>query len=101
MDDETPGWCRNLIEAGRLQPGEQVFVMVDEPLVEQGSQLAEAVRQAGGQPRLELWAGPDRPLAARAARRDRGREGGDALLLPLAGSRAVMKLAPGSRCSRQ
>lgn len=62
MDDETPGWCRNLIEAGRLERGEQVLVIVDEPLVEQGSQLAEAVKQAGGRPRLELWAGPSRPL---------------------------------------
>lgn len=62
MIDETPGWCRNLIEAGRLEPGEEVLVIVDEPLVEQGSQLAEAVKQAGGEPRLELWAGPNRPL---------------------------------------
>jgi Thermophilic metalloprotease (M29) len=62
VDDETPGWCRNLIEAGRLEPGESVLVIVDEPLVEQGSQLAEAVRQAGGQPRLELWTGAARPL---------------------------------------
>jgi hypothetical protein len=62
MPDDTPGWCRNLIEAGRLEPGEEVLVIVDEPLVEQGSQLAEAVKQAGGQPRLELWAGPNRPL---------------------------------------
>jgi hypothetical protein len=61
--DEMPGWCRNLIEAGRLEPGEEVLVIVDEPLVEQGSQLAEAVRRAGGRPRLELWAGPKRPLA--------------------------------------
>jgi hypothetical protein len=63
VDDETPGWCRNLIEAGRLEEGERVLVMVDEPLVEQGSQLAEAVRQAGGRPRLELWVGSSRPLA--------------------------------------
>jgi hypothetical protein len=62
MAEETPGWCRNLIDAGRLEPGENVLVMVDEPLVEQGSQLADAVRQAGGRPRLELWAGADRPL---------------------------------------
>jgi Thermophilic metalloprotease (M29) len=59
---ELPGWCRNLIEAGRLEAGEEVLVIVDEPLVEQGSQLAEAVKQSGGRPRLELWAGPDRPL---------------------------------------
>jgi hypothetical protein len=63
MNDDMPGWCRNLIEAGRLEPGEEVLVIVDEPLVEQGSQLADAVRQAGGRPRLELWAGPTRPLA--------------------------------------
>jgi hypothetical protein len=62
MAEEMPGWCRNLIEAGRLVAGEEVLVIVDEPLVEQGSQLAEAVQQAGGRPRLELWAGPNRPL---------------------------------------
>lgn len=62
LGDELSGWCRNLIEAGRLEAGEEVLVIVDEPLVEQGSQLAEAVRQAGGHPRLELWAGPTRPL---------------------------------------
>jgi hypothetical protein len=58
LSDETPGWCRNLIEAGRLEPGERVLVMVDEPLVVQGSQLADAVKQAGGQSRLELWPAP-------------------------------------------
>jgi Thermophilic metalloprotease (M29) len=63
MDAEMPGWCRNLIDAGRLVPGEEVLVIVDEPLVEQGSQLADAVQQAGGRARLELWAGPNRPFA--------------------------------------
>jgi hypothetical protein len=62
MDEEMRGWCRNLIDAGRLEPGEQVLVIVDEPLVIQGSQLADAVKQAGGSPRLELWAGRNRPL---------------------------------------
>lgn len=62
-DMEMPGWCRNLIEAGRLEAGEDVLVIVDEPLTVQGSQLADAVKQAGGTPRLELWAGPNRPLA--------------------------------------
>jgi hypothetical protein len=62
MDEEMRGWCRNLIEAGRLEPGEDVLVVVDEPLVEQGAQLADAVTQAGGQPRLELWAGRNRPF---------------------------------------
>jgi hypothetical protein len=60
---EMPGWCRNLLDAARLRPDEEVLVYVDEPLVEQGSQMADAVRQAGGRPRLELWAGPRRPLA--------------------------------------
>jgi 2,5-dihydroxypyridine 5,6-dioxygenase len=59
---ELPGWCRNLVEAGRLRPGEEVLVVVDEPLIEQGSQLALAVSEAGGRPHLELWAG-ERPLA--------------------------------------
>ena len=45
-----PGWCRNLIEAGGLRAGEEVLVFVDEPLVEQGSQLATAVKEAGGRP---------------------------------------------------
>lgn len=57
-----PDWCVNLILAGRLQPGERVLVVVDKPLAEEGSQLAAAVRDAGGEPRLELWAG-ERPLA--------------------------------------
>jgi hypothetical protein len=63
MADEMRGWCRNLIEAGRLEAGEDVLVIVDEPLIVQGSQLADAVKQAGGRPRLELWAGSRRPLA--------------------------------------
>ena len=56
-----PGWCTNLVAAGRVQSGENVLVVVDEPLVEEGSQLAAAVAEAGGRPQLELWAG-DRPL---------------------------------------
>ncbi len=59
---DTPGWCRNLVDAGRLQPGEEVLVVVDEPLIEQGSQLTAALKEAGGRPHLELWAG-ERPLA--------------------------------------
>jgi hypothetical protein len=56
------GWCRNLIQAGGMRPGERVLVVVDEPLVEEGSELAAAVREAGGEPQLELWVG-ERPLA--------------------------------------
>jgi Thermophilic metalloprotease (M29) len=58
-----PGWCRNLIEAGRVEEGERVLVVVDEPLVEEGAQLADAVRAAGAEPRLELWAAEERPMA--------------------------------------
>ena len=39
-------------------------MVVDEPLVEEGAQLASAVAAAGGEPRLELWAAPVRPMAA-------------------------------------
>ncbi len=59
-----PGWCENLVGAGGLKPGERVLVVVDEPLLEEGAHLAAAVRDAGGEPRLELWAGDSRPLAA-------------------------------------
>jgi hypothetical protein len=59
-----PGWCENLVVAGGLQPDERVLVVVDEPLLEEGSQLAAAVKDAGGEPRLELWGGNQRPLAA-------------------------------------
>ena len=57
-----PTWCENLLRAGRLERGEPVLVLVDEPLVEEGSQLLAAIEDAGGRPRLELWAGK-RPLA--------------------------------------
>jgi len=58
-----PRWCENLIKAGGLQAGERVLVVVDEPLLAEGAQLAAAVKDAGGEPRLELWAG-ERPLSA-------------------------------------
>jgi hypothetical protein len=56
------GWCENLIGAARVGDGERVLVVVDEPLAEEGSELAAAVADAGGQPELHLWAG-ERPLA--------------------------------------
>jgi Thermophilic metalloprotease (M29) len=62
-----PGWCRNLVGAARIEPGEHVLIVVDEPLVEEGSQLLAAVKDAGAEPRLELWAGK-RPLASAPAR---------------------------------
>jgi hypothetical protein len=57
-----PGWCLNLVDAGRVKAGERVLVVVDEPLVEEGSQLADALRSAGAEPRLELWADETRPM---------------------------------------
>jgi leucyl aminopeptidase (aminopeptidase T) len=57
-----PAWCENLIEAGGLKKGERVLVVVDEPLLVEGSELAAAVKDAGGEPRLEIWGG-ERPLA--------------------------------------
>ena len=38
-----------------------MLVVVDEPLLEQGSQLVATVADAGGRPRLEVWSG-DRPM---------------------------------------
>ena len=58
-----PGWCENLVGAARVEPGEAVLVVVDEPLAEEGAQLAAAVADAGARPRLALWAG-ERPLPA-------------------------------------
>ena len=58
---EHPHWCRNLVGAARVAPGERVLIVVDEPLVEEGSQLLAAVEDAGAKPRLELWMG-ERPL---------------------------------------
>ena len=52
-----PGWARNLIEASQLRAGERVLVVVDEPLLEQGSQLLAAVTDAGARGHLALWSG--------------------------------------------
>jgi hypothetical protein len=60
-DLSHPGWCTNLVQSGRIETGERVLVVVDEPLVEEGSQLAAAVLDAGGRATLELWTG-ERPL---------------------------------------
>jgi leucyl aminopeptidase (aminopeptidase T) len=52
-----PGWTQNLVVASGLQSGERVLVVVDEPLLEQGSQLLAAVADAGAKAHLELWRG--------------------------------------------
>jgi leucyl aminopeptidase (aminopeptidase T) len=56
------GWTQNLVQAGRLQNGERVLVVVDEPLAAEGAQLLAAAQDAGGHGRLELWTG-ERPMA--------------------------------------
>jgi hypothetical protein len=56
-----PGWATNLLGFAQLRPGENALVVVEETLVEEGSQLAAAAADAGASPRLELWAGA-RPL---------------------------------------
>lgn len=63
---EHPGWCENLLAAARVRDGERVLVVVDEPLVEQGSQLLAAVADAGARPQLELWRGSKPPVEAGA-----------------------------------
>ena len=57
-----PGWCLNLIGAARVAPNEQVIVVVDEPLAEEGSQLVAALADEGARAQLLLWTG-ERPLA--------------------------------------
>jgi len=52
-----PGWTQNLVAASGLAAGERVLVVVDEPLLEQGSQLLAAVTDAGAKAHLELWRG--------------------------------------------
>jgi Thermophilic metalloprotease (M29) len=57
MGPESSNWTANMLAAGGLRNGERVLVVVDEPLAEQGSELAVAAREAGGEPELALWAG--------------------------------------------
>jgi hypothetical protein len=59
----TPsGWCSNLLRAAQAAPRERVLVVVDEPLADEGAELAAAAESAGARPVLHLWAG-ERPLA--------------------------------------
>jgi hypothetical protein len=51
----TSDWIRNLIDASGLKPGEGVLVVVDDPLAEQGVQLAAAAGAAGANVRSERW----------------------------------------------
>ena len=60
-----PGWCRNLIEAGRVAGGERVLVVVDEPLVEEGAQLARRAARGGRRAAARALDGDDRPMRTR------------------------------------
>ena len=55
-------WTENLLRAGRLQPGERLLVVVDDPLRAEGEELAAAARSAGAEARLELWTAAERPM---------------------------------------
>src|SRR5580765_4690784 len=55
------GWTQNLIGALRLEPGERVAIVMDEPLAPEAEEFAAAVREAGGEPEIALWKG-ERPL---------------------------------------
>jgi len=55
------GWTQNLIDALRLEPGERVAIVMDEPLAPEAEEFAAAVREAGGEPEIALWKG-ERPL---------------------------------------
>jgi hypothetical protein len=57
----TPGWCLNLVRHAQVAAGERASVLVDEPLEREGGQLADALREAGAEARLVLWAG-ERPF---------------------------------------
>lgn len=57
------GWCDNLIGTAQVKRDEFALVVVDEPLAEQGSELTEALADAGARPELRLWVGK-RPLPA-------------------------------------
>ena len=95
-----PGWCENLITASHLEAGERVLVVVDEPLAEEGARLAAAVADAGGEPRLELWAG-ERPLAAPPHGVAEGAASADSVVLPLAGTPTATRQVPASACWRR
>ena len=41
------GWTQNLIGALRLEPGERVAIVMDEPLAPEADEFAAAVREAG------------------------------------------------------
>ena len=56
-----PGWCRNILTAARVRPGERVRVLVDEPLGRAAEDMTAAVRGGGAEARLVPFP-PERPL---------------------------------------
>jgi hypothetical protein len=67
----------NLVQAGGRRAGEHVLVVVDGPLVEDGSQLAAAIRDAGAQCGSSFWAGEPRRRRHQHDRAQHGSYGGD------------------------
>jgi Thermophilic metalloprotease (M29) len=56
------GWTQNLIAALRLEPGERVAIVMDEPLAREADEFAAAARDLGAEPEVRIWKG-ERPLA--------------------------------------
>ncbi len=58
---DVPGWCRNLLAAGRVRSGERVRILVDEPLGRAARDLAAAIAGAGAEAQLVPFPA-ERPL---------------------------------------
>lgn len=56
------GWSRNMVAAARVQPGERVRIVVDEPLRAEANVLAAVAAAAGGEVRIVVFPA-ERPLA--------------------------------------
>ena len=61
MERSHPGWTQNLIAALRLQPGERLAIVMDEPLAPEAEEMAAAARDLGAEPEIAMWQG-ERPL---------------------------------------
>jgi hypothetical protein len=64
VDTIEHGVVREPDPGRQAEAGERVLVVVDEPLIEEGSELARGVKDAGGEPRTRAVDGEKRPMAA-------------------------------------
>jgi hypothetical protein len=71
-----PRWCENLVAAGGLKPDERVLVVVDEPLLEEGSQLWAGERPFQDAPPGVLEGGRGADLSFFISQAPRGDEAG-------------------------